>query len=162
MGWKATGTWRGHYSYDPAPQFQGVPDKIGFVLRLRQSWFFGSVTGDLSDELLHGMPDLSTIEGQVSGDQIEFVKRLPVHFVWLEGRLTPLAEYLAAFGHQLEVPPQPMPLLYSGQYQPATDELVGTWKYGASAITTICDGQIVEMDVPAGGGRWTATRSAGK
>lgn len=162
MGWKATGTWRGHYSFDPNPDCPDLPDQTGFVLRLRQSWLFGSLTGDVSDEPPHGVPGLGTIEGRVCGDVVEFVKRMPEYCVWWEGRLTPLAEYLAVFGHHLDVPPLPLPLKYTGRYQPATDELVGRWEFAISKTTVLCDGNLLDLLVPAGGGRWTATRSAGK
>jgi hypothetical protein len=161
MGWNATGTWRGHYSYDPNPDLPDVPERTGFVLRLKQSWWFGWLTGEVSDDPPHGMPGLGSVEGRVRADRIEFVKRMPEFHVCHEGRSTPLAEYLAAFGHHLDESPPHAPIHYTGVYVAATDELVGTWEIRAGRMTILCEGGLLGLDLPAARGRWTATRSPG-
>jgi hypothetical protein len=49
MGWKATCTWHGHYTIDPDPECPDLPVRVGFGMRLEQSWLFGSLLGEVWD-----------------------------------------------------------------------------------------------------------------
>jgi hypothetical protein len=162
MGWRATGVWHGHYTFDPQPECPDLPEQVGFEMRLQQSWLFGSLTGEVRDEPPHGVPGCGTIEGRVSGDQIEFLKEMPDFYVWYDGRSMPLDEYLTKFDLRLDVPPSPLPLRYVGRYLSASGELTGTWRYAVGKTTLLCDGNFLDLEIPAGGGRWSARRVPGK
>ena len=94
MGWNATGTWHGYYSFDSVVVVPDLPVRVGFGMRLEQSWPLGSLKGEVWDDPPDGMPGKGVVEGRVSGGGVFFLKRMPVYYVWFDGRSVPVAEYL--------------------------------------------------------------------
>jgi hypothetical protein len=158
MGWKATGTWHGHYEYDSVPDCPDLPARVGFGMRLRQSWPFGSLAGEVWDEP-PGPPDRGVVEGRVSGGGVFFLKWMPVYRMWWDGRLVTFAEYLL---REFDLPPdEPVPhppIRYTGEYRAAGDELAGTWEYPPGTTRVISRGRAWAFDHPVGSGRWVALR----
>lgn len=162
MGWKATGTWHGHYVNASVPECPDLPARIGFGMRLEQSWLLGSLRGEVWDEPPDGMPGRGVVEGRVSGGGVFFLKWMPVYHVWWGGRLVPFAEYLLReFDLPVDGPVPHPPIRYTGEYRAAGDELVGTWEFAPGITEVVSRGQLLTFDVPQGGGSWAARRSAG-
>jgi hypothetical protein len=65
VGWKATGAWQGHYWFDPLHAFEGRPARVGFGMRLKQSWLLWTLSGEVWDDPPHGMPGRGTVEGRL-------------------------------------------------------------------------------------------------
>jgi hypothetical protein len=133
-GWSITGSWQGHYAYDPTSENPHPVPAVPFRLQLKQGWF-GRFSGRVQDDPGRGTPQEGTIKGVVSGDQIEFVKWQPVCYMRDGDRLQSLREYLES---QCNLPPdrdvQLPPINYRGRYDAATGRVAGTWEMRAGVI----------------------------
>jgi hypothetical protein len=161
MGWKATGTWHGYYSYDPVPDGPEPPARVAFGMRLEQSWLFGSLRGEVWDEP-PGPPERGVIEGRVSGGGVFLLKRMPVYQLWWDGQLVTFAEYLRrVFNLPLDGPVPHPPIRYTGEYRAAEDGLTGTWDFAPGTTQVFSRGRVWAFDTPVASGSWAARRSAG-
>lgn len=161
MSWKATGIWAGHYSYEPAPGWSDLPPRVGFGMRLKQSWLFRSLTGDVWDDSPDGMPGRGVVDGRASGGGVVFLKRMPVLCVWWGGRQVPYAEYLLKeSGLPVDGVIRHPPIKYTGEYDPATDELAGTWEIAPVTVQFLSRGQLLASETGSVKGRWSARRQS--
>lgn len=159
MGWKATGSWHGYYSYDPVPDCPELPTRVGFGMQLQQSWLLGSLKGEVWDEP-PSPPDRGVIEGRVSSEGLFFLKWMPVCYLWWDGRPVTFAEYMQReFDTPVDEPVPNPPIRYTGVYRAAEDELSGTWEYAPGAIQFVSRGRVLALDLTPCSGSWTARRS---
>src|SRR5262245_15821827 len=106
-----SGRWSGSYAYDPTPGLDALPT-IGFVLEVG-SEHAGRFRGTVRDDPAAGTPEAGTLEGHASGDRVEFVKRMPVLYLFESGRVRHIAECVREWwGVELDGPVPAPPIFY--------------------------------------------------
>jgi hypothetical protein len=156
--WSITGRWRGSYTYDRTPENPQPGPAVPFRLQVKQGWF-GRFSGSVEDDPARGTPEMSTVQGTISGDQVEFLKHLPVFYVPDGARLLNLREYLESQCNltlDRDVPPPP--IRYHGRYDASTCQVAGTWRTGGGIVQFTSRGRLYDYPVPAATGTWHMTR----
>jgi hypothetical protein len=158
---KATGSWAGHYTYDPVPDCPDLPTRTGFGMRLTESWLLGTLRGDVWDEPPGDVSVRGAVGGRATPGGVFFLKRMPAYLVWRREGLMPLGEYLAAeFGLFLDRPVPHPPLRYTGRYRAGGEELAGTWRFAPGVTRVLCGGKPHEIRIQECRGKWEARRRA--
>ena len=79
--------WSGNYAYDLMPELEDSPT-FGFVLEI-ESMQIGRFRGTVQDYAVEGVPEVGTVEGLVSDHRVEFIKRMPVLYMFEAGKDPP-------------------------------------------------------------------------
>jgi hypothetical protein len=159
-GLTVSGRWTGTYAYDPMPGLGDVPT-IGFVLEVGTEQG-GRFRGTVQDDPAAGMPEVGTVEGHASNGRVEFVKRMPVLYLFEAGRVRHVAECVREWwGLELDgLVPAP-PIFYEGGFGAAGQELAGRWWLDKVTVPIPSGGERYALDLGTASGRWTARRAVG-
>ncbi len=111
------GTWKGFYKYDK----QSIHDRIGvdktnftiIIDYFENDCFKGKVEDDIFTK---GTPGIGRSEGNINGDKIKFIKRMPI-----KSALTKNGE-LKTFNEKHS------PIYYEGTFTNDRKSIKGTWK----------------------------------
>ncbi len=107
-----------------------------FVLFLNHGWF-GKLEGTVQDDPVSGMPDEGEVDGNLTGNQLSFVKRMPVDYVSADDELISYREYfLRQTGKDLGYDPPHPPILYRGTVSADGNQMEGTWEIIQNGKTT--------------------------
>jgi hypothetical protein len=158
-GRMVTGRWSGSYAYDPMPDLGALPT-VGFVLAVA-SEHTGRFRGTVQDDPVAGGSEVGTIEGFISGDRVEFVKRMPVLYLLESGRVRHVAECVREWwGLELDGPVPAPPIFYEGVFAVGGRELGGRWWLDKTTLPIPSGGVRYALDIGSASGRWSATRQA--
>ena len=151
---KVTGTWHGEYTYGPL--YEALAGKrVPFVLSLTESWlqrFAGYVRDDASKG---GQPERGRIAGKRRGAAIEFVKTMPVGYVFDdEGRMEEKSSWVRRVFGVEQPDASPHRIHYSGDLSADGQSVAGKWQIQSRVIAR--DGGVAH--VFGGEGTWTARR----
>jgi len=155
--WTVGGRWAGTYTYDPMPGPGDFPT-IGFVLEVATE-LVSRFRGNVQDDPTAGMPEVGTVEGYISGGRVEFIKRMPVLYLFEDGRVRHIAECVRGWwGLELDGPVPAPPIFYEGTFATDGQELVGRWWLDKVTVPIPSGGQRYALDLGAASGRWAARR----
>lgn len=131
-----TGTWRGTYSYDDPEMSRHAPAAVGFELHPRQTrWqrFWGSFTGQVTDDAPWGVPGEGAVRGSCAGGRVRFTKLLPELYLTGSEGLISLREFLVAHDCQLRRHMVHPPIYYDGAVT-EDGSIAGTWLMAAMTL----------------------------
>jgi hypothetical protein len=151
---KATGTWRGEYTYgDLYEHIAG--SSVPFTMSLTESWP-GRIAGYVRDDASKGgMPERGRIAGSRRGATLTFVKTMPVGYVSDEtGQMVETRTWLSrVFG--LDKPAvSPHRIHYTGEMDAIGHSITGTWAIELQVVAEDDEG----VHTVGGQGTWTARR----
>jgi hypothetical protein len=98
---------------------------VNFELTITRSWF-GLLLGTVTDDPTPIQQGTGTIRGYLLGNSIRFVKRMPVAFVWSNGRSVLVSERLAELGHP-GLPNRPGARFQYAGHLLSPDQASGEW-----------------------------------
>jgi hypothetical protein len=137
------GNWSGYYSFfDPAMNKIRGFEKTNFdiqILTIKDNKFTGKIQDDLATG---GTEGVGEIIGQINGDKVEFVKKMPV--------LTLLVD---KNGTRKTYNKKHRPIYYTGQVSSDKQTVTGTWKFKFGFVWL----GIIPVPVRASKGNWTMT-----
>jgi hypothetical protein len=78
--WSMRGRWSGVYVYDESPECPADLPSFGFTLDITEEWE-GRFRGAAQDDYLSGVAEQGSVQGRVVGEELEFVKRVPLLYL---------------------------------------------------------------------------------
>ena len=140
-----SGRWSGSYTDNPMPGLDALPTR-GFVLEIT-SERAGRFRGTIQDDPAAGTPEASIIEGHVSSKRVEFVKRMPVLYLFESGRARHMRSASASgVAWSWTALCQPPPSLYEGEFG-AAGKLAGRWWLDKATIPIPSRGERFALDM---------------
>jgi hypothetical protein len=121
----------------------------------------GKFRGTVQDDPLMGIPETGRVQGNVTGDDLEFVKQMPAVYLIVEERIRSLEECIPEWwGMEIDrVVPAP-PIHYRGSFSADGQEIAGQWWMGRTTVPIPSGGKRYALDIETTTGNWSARRSS--
>lgn len=138
-----TGNWRGYYSFlDPEINKIRGFDKTNFDIQII-TIIGNKFTGKIEDDLTTGGTEgIGEIVGQINGDKIEFVKKMPVMTLLVDKK-----------GTRITRNKKHRPIYYTGDFSSDKLTITGTWKFKFGFVWL----GIIPIPVRPSKGTWSMT-----
>jgi hypothetical protein len=137
------GNWSGYYSFlDPEINKIRGFDKTKFdieIITVKDNKFTGKVQDDLTTG---GTEGIGEIIGQINGDKVEFVKKMPVMTLLIDRK-----------GTRKTYNKKHRPIYYTGQLSSDKQTVTGTWRFKFGFVWL----GIIPVPVRPSKGSWTMT-----
>jgi hypothetical protein len=156
--WLVAGVWKGRYVYDAVEAAPHPLPEVRFTLTVEPGGLC-RFRGRVQDDPHQGAPEPGIVRGHVLGNQIRFVKRMPVYYVHSKNGVISLREYVRS---EYDLSPDedvsPPPIWYRGQYCPGTGQVTGRWEIRPQVFDLVCGGLLYPWGAPLTTGSWDMVR----
>ena len=148
------GLWHGTYTYEATGEIALPVPTTRFELAITRSGF-GLFRGTVTEDAAPIDRGTGTIRGYVLGSSIRFVKRMPIAFIWSNGRPVLFSARLAELGFP-GLPERPAPPIhYAGRFD-GPDQASGVWVIRKGHLRAA---RGVWVSIPRTTGTWTMRRA---